>query len=91
MKGYSIFEDHPCNDVCKKCRNRNCKNDSTVVVCPNCHVHCTGETCYNDHLLIVCCRIPKCEDCGAFKMRNHICHGKKWCKFCREGVEYGRS
>ena len=62
FKPYSTFEEHPCNEVCKKCRNRNCRFISVEknIKCYFCDVICTTFDCYIKHRDKVCCKIPKC-------------------------------
>ena len=88
FKTYSTFETHPCNHVCKKCKDRNCKFLSVEknIKCEFCDVICTTFDCYIKHRDKVCCKIPKCVSCGSFIIKNHVCTGK-WCFFCRTEVE----
>ena len=47
FKTYSTFETHPCNHVCKKCKDRNCKFLSVEknIKCEFCDVICTTFDC----------------------------------------------
>ena len=87
FKGYSTFENHPCNEVCNKCKDRNCglipENEHTV--CKYCSVYCNSNECLINHRLKVCGKIPKCFSCGSFKLSSHICEGK-WCCYCKTEV-----
>ena len=81
LKGYSNFENHPCNEVCRKCKEKNCiqiKNKK----CEFCYVICQSNECYINHRLKVCGHIPKCINCGSFQLKSHVCEGK-WCCFCK--------
>ena len=88
-KGYSVYEHHPCNEVCKKCRNRNCgmSSDNIQVKCDFRGVYCKSNNCLMTHRLKVCGKIPKCEHCSSFKVNQHVCQGK-WCVFCKTEVNY---
>ena len=87
MKPYSNFENHPCNKVCKKCKNKNCQTGLFIFRCNVCLVNCNSEKCLLEHKKKICGRIPKCDVCGVFKVRTHVCNGK-WCYFCKESVSY---
>ena len=41
FKGYSTFENHPCNEVCNKCKDRNCGliPENEHIVCKYCSVY----------------------------------------------------
>ena len=32
------------------------------------------------------CKIPKCELCSSFKLKQHVCQGK-WCIYCKTEVD----
>jgi hypothetical protein len=38
------------------------------------------------HRLKVCGKIPKCDECSSFKIKNHVCNGK-WCLYCKSEVD----
>ena len=87
FKGYTVYENHPYNEVCKKCKNRNCEALHNVFKkCLFCGVYCKSESCLKDHLNKVCGKIPKCELCSSFKLKQHVCQGK-WCIYCKTEVD----
>jgi hypothetical protein len=87
-KAYHAFVDHPCNTVCKKCKQRTCINRAdTKFRCEFCGVLCTNDTCKINHLEKVCGLIKKCEICTHFNVYGHTCNGK-WCSFCKKQVEF---
>ena len=87
LKGYSCFENHPCNEVCKKCKDRNCGilSENTQIICKYCNVYCNSNNCLINHRIRVCGNIPKCLSCGSFKLNSHVCSGK-WCCYCKTEV-----
>ena len=84
LKGYSNFENHACNEVCKKCKEKNCTQINNKK-CEFCNVICQSNECFINHRLKVCGHIPKCVNCGSFKLKSHVCEGK-WCSFCKTEV-----
>lgn len=80
LKGYSVYENHPCNEVCKKCKDKNCSNENKFVKCDFCGVLCKSNECLMNHRLKICGKIPKCKVCSSFKVRQHACKGK-WCVY----------
>ena len=86
MKPYDTFVNHPCNNVCKKCRVKSCVRSLEMKKCDSCLVTCNSTICYLDHLKNVCNKIKKCEKCGAFNTFKHNC-GQSWCKFCKVNVD----
>ena len=87
MHGYSVFENHPCNDVCKKCKNKTCNRENNEFIkCSFCGVSCVSANCLKMHRLKVCGKIPKCDVCSSFKIKNHVCNGK-WCLYCKSEVD----
>ena len=81
MKPYNNFENHPCNEICKKCKNKLCKKIKSVQ-CDICKVLCQSEICLQFHLKNVCNKIAKCNFCGKFNTRFHNCNGQ-WCNYCQ--------
>ena len=51
FKPYSVYELHPCNDVCKKCKDRFCQFVSVDfnVKCEFCEVNCKSQECLIRH------------------------------------------
>lgn len=88
IKPYSVYHKHPCNNVCKKCTDRKCKDREVAkyINCEFCNVRCRGEECYFMHKNKVCGNISKCEKCGSFKTNMHFCNAI-WCSFCKEEVD----
>ena len=82
---YNTYKNHPCNDVCKKCKNRSCDNlGKEIYKCNFCDVNCTDDLCLSLHMENVCGKVVKCV-CGSFKTYFHSCTGK-WCHFCKTNV-----
>ena len=50
MKPYDTFVNHPCNNVCKKCRVKSCVRSLEMKKCDSCLVTCNSSVCYLDHL-----------------------------------------
>ena len=88
-KPYSHFENHPCNDVCKKCLDKCCMflNLQNCIKCHFCEVLCKSEDCLLKHRAKVCGKVKKCEHCKAFKVKNHVCNGR-YCFYCKIEVDY---
>ena len=76
LKPYSVFQNHPCNEVCKKCKTDGCIETSRNVKCDFCMVQCRSNECYLKHREKVCSKISKCILCGNFKIFSHTCNGK---------------
>ena len=88
FNGYSVFEKHPCNEVCKKCKQRDCGlEEKNQIFCNFCGVYCFSNDCLINHRMKVCGNIPKCVSCGAFKIKSHVCSGK-WCCYCKTEVDF---
>jgi hypothetical protein len=85
----SSYVHHPCNDSCKKCKNKLCIKKGTTVFfkCESCDVNCVNEVCLALHQERVCGKIQKCLICNEFKTFYHSCTGK-WCKFCKKEVNF---
>ena len=86
MKPYDTFINHPCNNVCKKCRVKSCVRSLEIKKCDSCLVTCNSSVCYLNHSKNVCNKIKKCEKCGAFNTFKHNC-GQSWCNFCKVNVD----
>ena len=84
MKPYKTFINHPCNNVCKKCKVKTCVKKA-FKKCESCFVLCNSEVCHFNHLKNVCNRNKKCVTCGAFQTFNHNCG--MWCNFCKKPIE----
>ncbi len=67
----------------KKSKDRFCKflTVESSLKCDFCDVLCKSNECYIKHRAKVCSKIPKCEYCGSFKVKIHVCKGK-WCFYC---------
>ena len=88
LKGYSVYENHPCNEVCKKCKDRNCTlTEYSNIKCEFCGVYCKSNECLMNHRVKVCGNFSKCEFCSSFKLPHHVCQGK-WCVYCKTEVTF---
>ena len=80
------YEKHKCNNVCKICKKIECiENPSTEIKCDWCRVKCRNNTCLSIHREY-CQNQKKCDTCGCFTYKNHICNGR-YCGNCKINVD----
>ena len=82
----SAFYQHPCNDVCKVCEQRECLKDDSNIKCNWCKVKCRNRNCLSYHQIMKCGLQQKCSTCGRFMYRNHVCGGR-YCINCKINVD----
>ena len=87
MKAYEKLVNHPCNNICKKCKVPTFAFENFKKL-DNCLVVSRSNDCYKYHLKNVCNKLKKCEKCGAFQTFKYNCTGS-WYNFCKKNTESG--
>ena len=87
-KGYHNFNNHPCNNVCKLCDNKECRLvKNKLIECSKCHSKCNGQKCLETHCDKKCNDFSYCENCKQYKTKIHVCSDERWCHNCNKAVE----
>jgi hypothetical protein len=84
LKPYNHDKNHSCIQICKFCKRKNCsQTHDSQFKCQNCNGKANNEMCSHQiisHQEIVFNKIVKCDKCGRFKTKRHVCDGR-WCFF----------